>query len=104
MSFSYYSLSISLTELHSREDDVVLYLSEALDDKALKTLMRLGLGTRFPRESKAWEERVIETEKRFRTTFAERQAEIHATLEQNSGSIQATVREAVFGELLKAFP
>jgi hypothetical protein len=66
--------------------------------------MLLGLGTRFPEESKAWEERVNETEKRFQTALTERQAEIHATLEKNSGSIQATVREAVFGEILKAFP
>jgi hypothetical protein len=104
VSSGYHSLRSSLTELHSRNEDVALCLSEALDDEALKALMRLGLGTRFPEESKAWEERVTETEKCFQTTFAERQAEIHATLEKNSGRIQTTVREAVFGEILKAFP
>lgn len=93
-----------MKELHSRQDDFVLCLSDALDDKALKTLMRLGLDTRFPEEYKAWEEQVIETEERFQTTLAEQQAKIHTTLEQNSRAIQVTVREAVIGEVSKAFP
>ena len=98
-------LSTVLRELQSSEDDVVLCLSETLDEKALKTLMRnMGLGTRFPEEYDAWEKRRIEIEKRFQNTLAERQADIHATLEQNAGEIEVKVRAAVIVEILKAFP
>ncbi len=97
-------LSFASRELHFSEDDVVLCLSETLEDKALKTLMRLGLSTRFPEEYEAWEKRRIEIEKHFQKTLTQRQAEIHVTLEQNSGDIQAKVREAVIDEILKAFP
>ena len=93
-----------MKELHSSEDDVVLCLSETLDDKALKTLMGLGLSTRFPEAYEAWEKRGIESEKHFQKTLAERQAEVHATLERNSEDIQGAVREAVIDEILKAFP
>ena len=82
----------------------MLCLSETLDDNAVKTLMRLGLSARFPEEYEAWEKRRTEIEKRFQKILAERQANIHATLEQNSGDIQAKVREAVIVEILKAFP
>ncbi|KAI9450273.1 hypothetical protein BJY52DRAFT_1357697 [Lactarius psammicola] len=86
------------------EDDVVLCLSEALEDKALKTLMRLGLSTRFPEEYEAWEKRRVQIEKRFQKTLTQRQGEIHGNLGQTSGDIQAKVREAVIGEILRAFP
>jgi hypothetical protein len=100
-----YFLNFALRELYSSEDDVVLCLSETLDDKALKTLMRtMGLSTRFPKEYEAWEERRTEIAKRFQNTLAQRQAEISVTLEQNSEDIQAKVRQAVIGEILKAFP
>ena len=66
--------------------------------------MRLGLGTRFPGEYEAWEKQGIEIEKHFQTTLAEQQAKVHETLEKNSGDIQVTTREAVIGEILKAFP
>jgi hypothetical protein len=100
-----HSLSFSLRELFCSEDDVVLCLSENLEDKALKTLMRtMNLGTRFPKEYESWENRRTEIEKRFQKTLTERQAEMHQTLEQASGDIQAIVREAVIGEVLKAFP
>jgi hypothetical protein len=46
----------------------------------------------------------MEIEKRFQDTLAQRQAEIHETLEKNSGDMQARVREALIGEILKAFP
>ena len=82
----------------------MLCLSETLSDNAVKTLMRLGLSARFPEEYEAWEKRRTEIEKRFQKILAERQADIHATLEQNSGDIQAKVREAVIVEILKAFP
>jgi hypothetical protein len=82
----------------------VLCLSETLDDKAVKTLMRLGLSTRFPEEYEAWEKRRTKIEKRFQKTLADRQEESHATLEQDSGDIQAKAHEAVIGEIVKAFP
>jgi hypothetical protein len=82
----------------------VLCLSETLDDNSVKTLMRLGLSTRFPEEYEAWAKRRIKIEKRFQKILAERQADIHASLEQNSGDIQAKVREAVIVEILKVFP
>lgn len=64
----------------------------------------MGIGTRFPKEYESWENRRSEIEKRFQTTLTKRQAHIHLTLEQASGDIQATVREAVIGEMLEAFP
>ena len=91
-------------EICSREGDVVVSLSEALDDKAVKTLMRLGLSTRFPEDYEAWEKRRIEIEKRFQKSLAKRQGETHATLEKDSGDIQAKIREAMIDEILKAFP
>jgi hypothetical protein len=57
-----------------------LCLSETLDDKAVKTLMRLGLSTRFPEEYEAWEKRRVEIEKRFQKILAERQADIHDSI------------------------
>ncbi|KAI9462918.1 hypothetical protein BJY52DRAFT_1221931 [Lactarius psammicola] len=93
----------SLFELHTSEDDVVLCLSETLDDKALEILMGLGLSTRFTKEYEAWERRKIEIEKRFQSTITQRQADVHVTLQQNFGDIQAKVREAVIDEILKAF-
>jgi hypothetical protein len=88
----------------SSEDDVVLCLSESLEDKALKSLMRLGLSTRFPEVYEAWESQGVKIEEHFQRALAERQDEIHATLEKNSGEIEASVREVVLGEILKAFP
>ena len=82
----------------------MLCLSETLDDKAVKTLMRLGLSARFPEEYEAWEKRKTKIEKRFQKTLAERQEETHATLEQDSGDIEAKARDAVIVEILKAFP
>ena len=97
-------LSFILRKLYCSEDDVVLCLSETLDDKAVKTLMRLGLSSRFPEEYEAWEKHRTKIEKRFKTTLAERQEETRATLEQGSGDIEARAREAVIVEILKAFP
>ncbi|KAH9031719.1 hypothetical protein EDB84DRAFT_1578728 [Lactarius hengduanensis] len=86
------------------ETDVVLCLSETLDDQALKTLTRIGLSTQFPEACEAWEERRIEIAKRFQNTLTQRQAEICVTLEKDSGDMQTKVREAVIGEILRAFP
>lgn len=105
MSSSCYSPSFTLRKFHSSEDDFVFCFSETLDDQALKTLTRtIGLDVRFSKEYEAWEKRRTEIEKRFQQTLADRQAEIHATLEENSVNIQAMVREAVISEILKAFP
>ncbi|KAI9455158.1 hypothetical protein BJY52DRAFT_1213406 [Lactarius psammicola] len=86
------------------EDDVVLCLSKALDDKALRALMCMGLNTRFPKEYEAWEDRRIDIEKRFLNSLTQQQVEVHITLERKFGDIQAKVREAVIGENLRAFP
>lgn len=90
--------------LRSREEDAVLYLSKTLDDKALKTLMDLGIGTRFPKEYEAWEKRRPEIlAKRCQRSLTPQQAEILVNLDEDSG-LQAKVREAVIVEILKAFP
>jgi hypothetical protein len=105
VSSSCYFLNFALSEFFCSEGDAVLCLSESLDDKALTTLMRtMYLGTRFPEEYDAWKKRNAEIEKRFQQALARRQAEIHDTLQKNSGDIQANVREAVISEILKAFP
>ena len=105
MSSGYHSLSSVLRRLHSSEDDVVLCLSEALDEKALKTLMHtIGLGTRFPEVYGAWEKRRIEIKKRFQKIITQRQAEIYETLNRESRDLQSKAREAVIDEILKAFP
>ena len=101
---SYNQLSFILRKLYCSEDDVVLCLSETLDDKAVKTLMRLGLSARFPEEYEAWEKRRTEIEKRFQKILAERQEETHATLEKDSRDIEAKARDGVTVEILKAFP
>ena len=82
----------------------MLCLSESLNDKALKTLMRLGLSTRFPEVYEAWESQGIKIEEHFQRALADRQDEIYVTLEKHSGEIQASVREVVLGEILNAFP
>jgi hypothetical protein len=105
VSSSCWFLNFALSKLLCSEGDAVLCLSESLDDKALKTLMRtMYLGTRFPEEYDAWEKRRTEIEQRFPQTLAHRQAEIRDTLQKNSEDIQAKVREAVISEILKAFP
>ena len=83
----------------------MLCLSETLDEKALRTLMRtMGLGTRFPKEYDAWEKRRIEIVRRFQKIITQRQAEVHETVTKESGALQSIVREAVMDEILKAFP
>lgn len=98
MSSDYYELTLTSRGLHFREGDIVLCLSETINDTALEILMRISLSTRFPKESKSWEERRIEIEKRFLKMQIERHEEIPA------GVIQDVVRGAVVAEVLKAFP
>lgn len=105
MSSGCYYLNLALNENFCSENDDVLCVSESLDDNNLKTLMGTGcLGTRFPEEYDAWEKRKTKIEKDFQQNFGRRHTEIHDTLMQNSGDIQAKVREAVISEILKAFP
>jgi hypothetical protein len=100
-----HSLNLALRKSFSSENDVVLCLSEALEDKALKTLMRtMSLGPRFPKEYETWENRRIEIKRHFQEALAERQADFHITLEKTAVGIQEKVREAVIGKILKAFP
>jgi hypothetical protein len=81
----------------------VLRLSESLDEKALKTLVRTTtISTQFPKECEAWENRRIEIEKRFQKIIEQRQAEVH--VETEHGILESTVQEAVINEILKAFP
>ena len=81
----------------------MLCLSETLDEKALKTLMRtMKLGTQFPKEYEAWEKRRIEIEKRFQKIIIQRQAEINVRKE--FGALESALREAVINEILRAFP
>jgi hypothetical protein len=76
----------------------VLCLSETLGDEALEALMRIGLSTRFPKESESWAERKIEIEIRFQQTHTKHNREIPVV------AIQDMVRDAVIREILKAFP
>ena len=43
-------------------------------------------------------------EKRFQKSITQRREKIHGTLKKESREIQSKVREAVIGEILKAFP
>jgi hypothetical protein len=85
-------------------DDVVLCLSEKIDDKSLKTLMNLGLIDRFPKEFATWERHRGEITQRFQGIRTERQNEMHIMLERNLEDINVELREAVIIEVLKAFP
>ena len=70
---------LRVERLHSSECDA-LRLSEFLDEKALETLVLITtIGTRFPKECEAWNNRRIEIEKRFQKirAISQRQAEIH---------------------------
>jgi hypothetical protein len=84
--------------------DVVLCLSEKIDDESLDTLMKLGPSDRFPKEFATWERRKGEINQRFQGTLAERQNEIHTILERNLKEFKIKLREAVIIEVLKEFP
>lgn len=88
----------------SSGDDIVLCLSEKIDDKSLETLMKLGLIDRFPKEFAMWERRRGEITKRFHGIRTERQDELHIRLEHDLEDINLELREAVIIEVLKAFP
>jgi hypothetical protein len=85
-------------------EDVVLCLSEKMEDKSLETLIKLALDTRFPNEFAAWQRRRKEIMQGFRGTLVDRQAAMHATIDQNLEDMRAKIQAAVIPEVLKAFP
>ena len=97
-------LSSILTDLRLSGDDVVICLSEKIEDKPLGALIKLGLRTRFPNECTAWERRREEVIQGFRGTITERQAEMHVKVDQSFEDIRVKLQEAVVTEVLKAFP
>jgi hypothetical protein len=93
-----------LTGSYYSGDDVVLCLSEKINDNSLKMLMKLGLRDRFPNEFSTWERRRKEITQHFQGTLTERERQMRTTLEQNSEDTKVKLREAVIIEVLKAFP
>ena len=89
---------------HLSGDDVVLCLSEEIDDKSLESLMKLGLRDRYANEFATWERFREEIKRRFREARIERQKEMHAMLERDLEDIKVKLREAVIIEVLNAFP
>jgi len=85
-------------------DDVVLCLSEKIDDRSLQTLMKLGLIDRFPKEFATWEQHREGIIRCFQDIHTERQNEMHIMLDRNFEDIKVKLREAVIIEVLKAFP
>ena len=85
-------------------DDVVLCLSEEIDDKSLETLMKLSLRDRFANEFATWERCREEIKRGFRDARIERQKGMHAMLERDLEGIKVKLREAVIIEVLNAFP
>ena len=93
-----------MTGLRFSGDDVVLCLSEKMEDKSLETLTKLALDAKFPKECAAWERRRKQITQGFRGTLAQRQAEMYANVERNFEEISVKIQEAVIVEVLKAFP
>ena len=97
-------LSSVLTDLRFSGDDVVICLSDKIEDTSLEALIKLGLRTRFPDEWTAWEKRKKEVRKGFLGTVTERQNEMHVKLEQSFEDIKVKLQRAVVAEILKEFP
>ncbi len=97
-------LSSILTDLRFSGDDVVICLSEKIEDKSLEALIKIGLRTRCPNECTAWERRRKEVMQGFRGTITERQGEMHVKVEQSFEDMRVKLQEAVVAEVLKAFP
>ena len=93
-----------MSELRCSEEDVVLCLSEKMEDKSLEALIKLALDTRFPNECAAWKERRREIMQGFLGTLTERQAAMYAKIERDFEDIRVKIQEAVIVEVLKAFP
>jgi hypothetical protein len=92
-------LSFILTGLRFSGDDVVICLSEKIEDKPLEDLITLGLKTRFPNECTAWERRRKEAMEGFRGTITGRQADMYVKLEQDFEDIRVKLQEAVVAEV-----
>ncbi|KAH9988133.1 hypothetical protein BJV77DRAFT_1061467 [Russula vinacea] len=99
-SFVHRDLSISQMRL-LLGDDVVLCLSEKIDDKSLETLMKLGPSDRFPKEFATWERHRKEITQRFQGTRTERQKEMHTMLERNFEDTKVNIQEGVIIEGIK---
>jgi len=97
-------LSSILTDLRFSGDDVVICLSDKIEDTSLEALIKLGLRTRFPDECTAWERRRKEVKQGFVGTVTERQDEVHFKLEQSFKDIRVKLQGAVVADVLKAFP
>lgn len=93
-----------MTKFFFSEVDHVWCLSESLDDGSLDDLMCLSLKARFLKQYDAWKAGRSKIKQHFQSALAERQAELHATLEQDSEGIKVELRKAVVDEVLKAFP
>jgi len=92
-------LGAILTDLRFSEQDVVICLSEEIEDKPLETLIELSLRARFPNACTAWERRRKEVMQSFQGTITERQAEMHVRLEQNFEDLRIKLQEAVVAEV-----
>jgi hypothetical protein len=79
-------------------------LSESLDDGSLDDLMCLSLKDRFSKQYDSWQTGRKSIKQRFQRALAERQAEQHARLEQESEGIKVELHKAVVDEVLKVFP
>jgi hypothetical protein len=93
-----------LTELRCSEEDVVLCLSEKIEDRSFEALIKLALDTRFPKECAAWKERRREITQDFLGTLTERQTAMYAIIERDFEDIRVKIQEAVILEVLKAIP
>ena len=93
-----------MTDFHFSGDDVVICLSDKIEDKSLEALMNIVLRKRLPDECTAWERRRKEVIQGFRGTITERQAEMRVKLEQNFEDIRVKLQEAVIADVLKTFP
>jgi hypothetical protein len=74
-----------------------------MEDKSLETLIKLAFNTRFPNECAVWQRHRKEIIQGFRRTLVDRQAAMHATIEENLENIRVKIQEAVIAEVLKAF-
>ena len=97
-------LSTILTDFRISGDDVVICLSDKIEDKPLEALIESGLKTQFPNQCMAWKRRREEVMQNFQGTITKRKAEMHVKLEQSFKDIRGKLQLAVVVEVLKAFP
>ena len=88
-----------MTDLRFSERDVVICLSEEIEDEPLETLIELSLRARFPNACTTWERRRKEVMQSFQGTITERQVEMHVRLEQNFEDLRVKLQKAVVAEV-----